>query len=157
MALPLTPPDLSESGDLPQDLPAEAFAGADRKRFFNRRRARDPLGEGHAETWRTRLIKVAAEVLVRARRIVIRLSSSWPHLDVFHAISRRILDLAPKSSADRRAAPQDHPDFRPVLGWGPVRADSEKRNALDERGPGRTRPPKYLQACRQPPRPHPRP
>ena len=96
VALPLTPQDLSESSDLPKDLPAEGFAGADRKRDFNRRRARDPLDEGHAETWRTRLIKVAAEVIVRARRIIIRLSSSWPHLDVFHAVSRRILDLAPK-------------------------------------------------------------
>jgi hypothetical protein len=96
VALPLTPRDLSESGDLPQNLPAEAFAGADRKRFFNRRRARDPLGEGHTETWRTRLIKVAAEVLVRARRIIIRLSSNWPHLDTFNAVSRRVLDLAPK-------------------------------------------------------------
>lgn len=96
VATPLTAADLSESGDLPKDIPTQAFAGADRKRFFNRRRAKDPLGEGHAETWRSRLIKVAAEVFVRARRIVIRLSSSWPHLDIYHAVSRRILDLIPK-------------------------------------------------------------
>ena len=96
VATPMTTSDLSESGDLPKDIPTEAFAGADRKRFFNRRRAKDPLGEGHVETWRSRLIKVAAEVFVRARRIVIRLSSSWPHLNVFHAVSRRILDLVPK-------------------------------------------------------------
>ena len=96
VATPLTAADLSESGDLPNDIPIEAFAGADRKRVFNRRRAKDPLGEGHAETWRSRLIKVAAEVFVRARRIVIRLSSSWPHLDDFHAVSRRILNLVPK-------------------------------------------------------------
>ena len=96
VATPLTAADLSEWGDLPKDIPTQAFAGADRKRFFNRRRAKDPLGEGHAETWRSRLIKVAAEVLVRARRIVIRLSSSWPHLDIYHAVSRRILDLIPK-------------------------------------------------------------
>ncbi len=96
VALPLTTQDLSESGDLPKDIPAEAFAGTDRKRFFNRRRARDPLGEGHAETWRMRFIKVAAEVIVRSRRIIVRLSSSWPHIDLFHMVSRRILDLVPK-------------------------------------------------------------
>jgi hypothetical protein len=86
-----TSPALSESGDLPAHLPAEALAGTDRKRFFNRRRDRDPLGEGQAETWRTRLIKVAAEVLVRARRIVIRLSASWPHRDHFAAVSRAVI------------------------------------------------------------------
>ena len=47
----------------PTDLPTEALAGRDRKRYFNRRRQADPLGEGHAETWRLRLIKVAAEVV----------------------------------------------------------------------------------------------
>ena len=96
VALPLTVSDLSESGDLPKDLPVEAFAGADRKRYFNRRRAKDPLGEGHAETWRTRLIKVAAEVIVRSRKMIIRRSSSWPHLDVSQAVSRRIHALAPE-------------------------------------------------------------
>ena len=96
VTLPLSVADLSESGDLPKDLPIEAFSGADRKRFFNRRRAKDPLGQGHAETWRTRLIKVAAEVIVRARRIIIRLSSTWPHLDEFYAVTRRIRALDPE-------------------------------------------------------------
>jgi hypothetical protein len=31
-------------------------------------------------------IKVAAEVVVSSRRIGIRLSSCWPHLDQFHQI-----------------------------------------------------------------------
>jgi hypothetical protein len=54
------------------------------------RRQRDPLGEGHPCTWRTLLIKVAAEVLVRTRRIVVRLSSSWPHLDWYRRVCERL-------------------------------------------------------------------
>lgn len=46
-----------------QDCPREALAEPDRRRYFNRRRQEDPLGEGHACTWRTRLIKVAAEIV----------------------------------------------------------------------------------------------
>lgn len=64
-------------------LPAEALDEPARKRSFNRRRVRDPLGGGFASTWRTRLIKVAAEVVVRVRRVVVWLSGSWPHLDHF--------------------------------------------------------------------------
>ena len=70
----------------PSPLPTEALAGKARKQFFNQRRQADPLGEGHAQTWRMRLIKVAAEVLVRARRIIVRLSASWPYLEEFRAV-----------------------------------------------------------------------
>jgi hypothetical protein len=41
-------------------------------------------------TWRTLLIKVAAEVIVRTRRIVVRLSSSWPHLDWYRRVCERL-------------------------------------------------------------------
>ncbi len=75
-------------------LPAETLAGSRRRTYFNRRRRSDPLGEGHPCTWRTRLIKVAAEVLVSSRRVLVRLSSSWPHLDHFRAVSQKILSLA---------------------------------------------------------------
>ena len=75
----------------------EALAGPERPRYFNRRRDRDPLGEGHIETWRTqrvpRLIKVAAEVIVSARRIVVRLAPGWPHLNHFAAVSQAVLNL----------------------------------------------------------------
>jgi hypothetical protein len=74
------PPTPTELG-LPAELPSEAIDEPDRKRFFNKRRERDPLGGGFACTWRTRLIKVAAEVITRARRVIVRLSGSWPHLD----------------------------------------------------------------------------
>src|SRR5262249_32534153 len=46
-------------------VPAAALTGAERQRHFRQRRQRDPLGEGHPCTWRTLLIKVAAEVLIR--------------------------------------------------------------------------------------------
>ena len=86
-------------------MPAEAIDEPDRKRFFNKRRERDPLGEGFACTWRTRLIKVAAEVITRARRVIVRLSGSWPHLDHFLQVSRAVAPLPParpEHGVDRR-------------------------------------------------------
>jgi hypothetical protein len=64
-----------------EPLPDDALSGRARKRFFNRRRQHDPLGEGQPCTWRSRLIKVAAEITISSRRILVRLSASWPHLD----------------------------------------------------------------------------
>jgi hypothetical protein len=91
------PPTPAELG-LPAELPVEAIAEPDRKRFFNRRRERDPLGEGFACTWRIRLIKVAAEVITRARRVIVRLSGSWPHLDHLLQVSRAVMPLPPARS-----------------------------------------------------------
>jgi Transposase DDE domain group 1 len=93
------PPTSAELG-LPAELPVEAIDEPFRKRFFNRRRERDPLGEGFACTWRTRLIKVAAEVITRARRVVVRLSASWPHLDHFLQVSLALkrLSLGPPAT-----------------------------------------------------------
>jgi hypothetical protein len=73
---------------LPDDdaLPVEALSGRARKQFANLRRRADPLGEGHPATWRTRLIKVAAEVVERARCIRVRLSGSWPYLAHYAAL-----------------------------------------------------------------------
>ena len=68
------------------DLPVEALSGRARKQFANLRRRADPLGEGHPATWRTRLIKVAAEVVERARCIRVRLSGSWPYLSHYDAL-----------------------------------------------------------------------
>jgi hypothetical protein len=70
--------------------PVEALTGTARQRHFRLRRQRDPLGEGHPCTWRTLLIKVAAEVVVRTRRIVVRLSSSWPHLEWYRRVCERL-------------------------------------------------------------------
>lgn len=82
--------------NLPTPLPREALDEPDRKRYFNRRRQQDPLGEGFACTWRTRLIKVAADVLTRSRRVIVRLSGSWPYLDQFVRVSRAV---SPPSAA----------------------------------------------------------
>lgn len=62
-------------------VPAAALSETSKKRFFNRRRRHDPLGEGQPCTWRSRLIKVAVEVIVSSRRVLVKLASSWPHLD----------------------------------------------------------------------------
>ena len=80
-------PPTPESGN---EVPTEALAGRDRKRWFNRRREHDPLGEGHAETWRMRLIKVAAEIVVSTRRVLVRLSGSWPFLRHYQAVSAAV-------------------------------------------------------------------
>jgi hypothetical protein len=89
------PPKTPVQLGLCNPLPAEALDEPDRKRFFNRRRERDPLGEGFACTWRTRLIKVAAEVITSARRVLVRLSGTWPHHDYFLHVSRAVLAVGP--------------------------------------------------------------
>lgn len=66
--------------------PTEALGGSARRRYFNRRRQADPLGEGQPCTWRSLLIKVAAEVIVSSRRVLVRLSASWPHLDWYRQL-----------------------------------------------------------------------
>jgi hypothetical protein len=73
-----------------EGVPPEALTGAERRRHFRLRRQRDPLGEGHPCTWRTLLIKVAAEVIVRTRRIVVRLSANWPHLNRYLRVCERL-------------------------------------------------------------------
>ncbi len=73
------------------DLPLQALPPGEKRTYFNRRRRDDALGEGFACTWRTRLIKVAAEILVSARRIVVRLSGSWPYLNEYVRISQAVL------------------------------------------------------------------
>lgn len=80
-----------------QTLPPEALAGQQRRTWFNRRRQNDPLGEGFACTWRQRLIKAAAEITVSARRILVRLSASWPFAAEFRRISQEVCDYAPSS------------------------------------------------------------
>jgi hypothetical protein len=81
------PPDPSSP------LPVEALAQPERRNYFNQRRKRDPLGEGQPDTWRTRLIKVAAEIRVSTRRVWVRLSSTWPYLNHFAQVSDAMLAL----------------------------------------------------------------
>ncbi len=96
---PVPAPEVSDADPLQlvpaaEALPAEALPGARRRQYFNARRREDPLGEGHISTWRTRIIKVAAEVIVSTRRIVIRLSSSWPYLKLFQQVAQANATLA---------------------------------------------------------------
>jgi hypothetical protein len=83
-----SPPPFEDSvADDGEVIPAEATTGKTRRANFNLRRRVDPLGEGHADTWRLRLIKVAARICVTARRVRVFLSSSWPFLDHFWEVS----------------------------------------------------------------------
>jgi hypothetical protein len=93
------PPPTSAELGLPAGLPTEAIDEPDRKRFFNKRRERDPLGGGFACTWRSRLIKVAAEVITRSRRVIVRLSGSWPHLDQLLKVSQAVSGMTMRSSS----------------------------------------------------------
>lgn len=72
------------------ELPVEALVGAERTRHFRLRRQRDVLGEGQPETWRRLLFKVAAEVVVSSRRVLVRLCGSWPHLELFQGVCERL-------------------------------------------------------------------
>jgi hypothetical protein len=85
--------------DATPDIPVEAFAGRRRRQHHNRRRAHDPLGQGQPCTWRVRLIKVAAVVYESTRRVVVRLSASWPYLGHYQYVGERILALG-QAAAD---------------------------------------------------------
>jgi hypothetical protein len=76
----------------PRPLPLEAQPAATKKRYYQRRRQEDPLGEGQPSTWRSLVIKVAAEVIVTTRRILVRLSSSWPNLGYFQHVCDRLFE-----------------------------------------------------------------
>jgi hypothetical protein len=89
---PPIPTSLDPAGDV---VPAEALTGQARRRYFSRRRQTDPLGEGHPCTWRSLLIKVAAEVIVSSRRIVVRLSASWPYLDWYQRLCSFLGSIRP--------------------------------------------------------------
>ncbi|MBM3815366.1 MAG: IS1380 family transposase [Acidimicrobiia bacterium] len=87
---------MKSSQDVPvQDptLPVAALTGHERRRYHNYRRRKDPLGQGHIDTWRTCLIKVAGEVIQSARRILVRIPAHWPGLAWFRHVCRRLDEL----------------------------------------------------------------
>ena len=51
------------------------------------------LRVGQPCTWRTRVIKVAAEVVQSTRRVVVRLAAQWPWWPAYQAVGRRALAL----------------------------------------------------------------
>jgi DDE family transposase len=79
---------------VPQPV-AEALTGAARRRHLQRRRDHDRLVQGQPCTWRSLLIKVAAEVHVSTRRIVVRLSAHWPHWQHFLRVCQRLRETPP--------------------------------------------------------------
>jgi len=72
------------------DVPVASLPEPERKRNQNARRRQDPLGEGQPATWRLLLIKVAASVVVRCRRILVRLSGSWPNQHFFEQVRQHV-------------------------------------------------------------------
>lgn len=73
-----------------EGVPVTALPEPERKQYQNARRRQDPLGEGQPATWRLLLIKVAASVVVSCRRIVIRLSASWPNRQFFEQVRQHV-------------------------------------------------------------------
>lgn len=71
-------------------VPVAAWPEPEPKRYQNARRRRDPLGAGQPATWRLRMVKVAASVVVSCRRIVIRLSGSWPNQQCFESVRQHV-------------------------------------------------------------------
>jgi Transposase DDE domain group 1 len=86
MALPPLP-------EPPAEVPPETLKDPERRRHHQRCRQRDKLAQAQPCTWRTLLIKVAAEIVVSKRRIVIRLSSHWPNLKYFQRVCQRLAAL----------------------------------------------------------------
>ena len=80
-----------DSAHVCHEVPAEAVGGRPRRQQFNHRRQADPLGEGHACTWRLMLIKVAARIQVTARRVRVLLSGCWPFLPFFRDVGRALV------------------------------------------------------------------
>ena len=86
-AMPPPPPDATLLDPLGAEaVPTAALQGAGRRRFLTQRRCADPLGEGQPCTWRSLLIKVAAAVTASGRRVLVRLSASWPYLDWYRRL-----------------------------------------------------------------------
>jgi hypothetical protein len=85
---------LPEPARQAEELPSEALAGEERQQHFRERRQRDVLGEAQPATWRRLLIKVAVQVVQSSRRIVIRLSQQWPHLELFRRVLQRLAETA---------------------------------------------------------------
>ena len=84
-----------EALGLENEPPVEAMNAKARRKYFNRRRRADVMGQGQPATWRTRLIKVAVLVSVSCRRIVVKISGSWPYLNHFRMVSGQILSMPP--------------------------------------------------------------
>jgi hypothetical protein len=77
----------------PPEVPPQALKDAERRRYYQRRRQGDRLAEAQPCTWRSLLIKVAAEIFVSTRRVVVRLSAHWPNLEHFQRVCQRLASI----------------------------------------------------------------
>ena len=84
-----------ETLGLENEPPVMAMNAKARRKYFNRRRRADVLGQGQPATWRTRLMKVAVTVSVTTRRVLVKISGSWPYLEHFRIVSGQILSVPP--------------------------------------------------------------
>ena len=55
----------------------------------------DELRAAQPQTWRTRVIKVAATVVATTRRVVVRLAAQWPGWPAYRAVTARALAFVP--------------------------------------------------------------
>ena len=92
MALPPLPESMLE-------VPPQALNDVERRRHYQRCRRRDRLAQAQPCTWRSLLIKAAAEIVVSARRVVVRLSAHWPNLEHFQRVCERLAALTSAPSA----------------------------------------------------------
>jgi len=94
MALPPLPlpPEPADATPplLPTPIVPEARTGRERRRHLQQCRNRDRLAQAQPCTWRSLLIKVAAQVIVSTRRVVVRLSTHWPNLQYFQRVCQRL-------------------------------------------------------------------
>jgi hypothetical protein len=79
-----------EPGPCERGIPLEASSARRKRQAHNHRRRQDPLGEGHACTWRMLVIKVAARVIVSTRRVRIQISESWPYARYLQQVGRAL-------------------------------------------------------------------
>lgn len=90
VALPM--PTTNQVG-IQSELSPQALPEPDRRSYFNYRRQTDALGRGHIETWRSCVIKVAAEIVTSTRQVLVKISASWPHLAEFQRVMNAFLKV----------------------------------------------------------------
>ena len=81
--------------DASSEVPFEARPAGEKRRVWTKRRRRDPLGQGHACTWRTHVIKVACRVVLSARRVRVLIASSWPWSRHLQQVARALSNALP--------------------------------------------------------------
>jgi len=91
------PPPIDPDSDATGDLPPEARPARKKRPRWTDRRRRDPLGEGHACTWRTHVIKVACRVVISTRRIRVLIASSWPWSRYLRQVAAALSPAPPPS------------------------------------------------------------